>query len=149
MVERSIVADEVAKELSPLLKKMGFKKKRLTWYKDTGDLTVVFNIQKSQWSNQEWYYNYGVAIHDLHKESIESINNCDLEARFVPATGKEDIANHICELVSYLEFWVHSYGTMSNLLEEARNQRLPLMTFARARAYLSARLASEQNYNNE
>ena len=105
---------------------MGFKKRHLNWFKRVDELTVVFNIQKSQWSTQAWYYNYGVAINDLHEGQVVSIIDCDISMRFVPTSSKEDIANHVGELIAHLGKWIGSYGTMHSLLIEAQNQRLPL-----------------------
>ncbi len=42
-------------ELTPLLKEKGYKKKGSTWYKDKSDLRILFMIDHSNYSKEEYY----------------------------------------------------------------------------------------------
>ena len=70
-----MVAEDYALDLIEKLKERGFKKSKLTWIKSNEELTVIFNIQKSQYSNDNWYYNLGIGINVLHeKKSVPLVH---------------------------------------------------------------------------
>ena len=49
--------DELVNAISAKAKACGYKKSRLTWYKDKDKLTVVLSIERSQFDPKLWYYN--------------------------------------------------------------------------------------------
>lgn len=68
-----LTADQIASALAPSLKQRGFRKRRLTWCKDLGDLTVLFHIQRSQWSRDVWYYVFGIAVNAFAKRRSPAV----------------------------------------------------------------------------
>jgi Domain of unknown function (DUF4304) len=52
---------EIIEDFGPKLRKLGFKKKRLTWRRETDGGIEVFNIQRSQYGS-EIYLNIGLYI---------------------------------------------------------------------------------------
>ena len=58
-------AETIGEQMAPILKEQGYRKNRLTWFRQLEELTIVFNIQKSQYAEDTWYYQYGIGIHDL------------------------------------------------------------------------------------
>lgn len=64
----------------PILKKAGYKKKRLTWHKDHDELILVFNIQSSQWSDR-YYLNLGIYLKKIGNESKPPEYRCHVRRR--------------------------------------------------------------------
>lgn len=50
---------ELIERLSPMLKEKGYKKVKQTWHKQNSDLIIVFNIQNSSYSKEDYYINLG------------------------------------------------------------------------------------------
>lgn len=73
--------EELASALAPQLKEMGYKKSKLTWYKELAHLTLVFSIQKSQYGGDVWYYYFGIGLHALTPSPIRSIGKCQITYR--------------------------------------------------------------------
>lgn len=46
-----MTVEEMGVLIATQMRQQGFRKKKLTWYKNQEDVTIVFNIQKSQYSN--------------------------------------------------------------------------------------------------
>jgi hypothetical protein len=57
-----VLKDHLLKELTPALRKLGFKKKGMTWRRDSGDLIDVVNIQGSRWGGGAFYVNVGIYL---------------------------------------------------------------------------------------
>ncbi len=120
--------------MAPILKEMGYRKNRLTWFRKLKELTIVFNIQKSQYADDTWYYQYGVGIHDLAGEKISSISKCDILCRFDQAINGKTLKAE--DLKWILERWTGKYGSVERLLAAAREGTLPQITTVRAKEYL-------------
>jgi hypothetical protein len=55
-------ADRAAREIAPILKKHGFKKKHRSWFRDNGEIIQVVNLQASQWSTEDFYFNLAMYL---------------------------------------------------------------------------------------
>lgn len=57
--------------------------KNNTYYCDDTNNVIVINIQKSQWSEDQFYINFGILVKCLHTNcNIPRIEDCDISARF-------------------------------------------------------------------
>ena len=99
--------------MAPILKDMGYKKNRLTWFGKLEELTIVFNIQKSQYADDIWYYQYGIGIHDLAGDRISSISKCDILCRFDQTINGKKLQTE--DLRWILERWSEKYGSLERL----------------------------------
>ena len=64
--------------------------KNNTYYYGNEDSIIVINIQKSQWSNNDYYINYGMLFKNLHNDlNNPYIADCDITARFYCETNGE------------------------------------------------------------
>lgn len=120
--------------MAPILKEMGYRKNRLTWFRKLEELTIVFNIQKSQYADDTWYYQYGVGIHDLAGEKISSISKCDILCRFDQEINGKTLKAE--DLKWILERWTGKYGSVERLRAAAREGTLSQITTVRVKEYL-------------
>ena len=127
-------AETLGEQRAPILKKMGYKKNRLTWFRKLEELTIVFNIQKSQYADDIWYYQYGIGIHDLAGDRISSISKCDILCRFDQTINGKKLQTE--DLRWILERWSEKYGSLERLRAAAREGTMPQITSVRAREYL-------------
>ena len=127
-------AEAIGEQMAPILKEMGYKKNRLTWFRKLEELTIVFNIQKSQYADDIWYYQYGIGIHDLVGDRISSISKCDILCRFDQTINGKKLQTE--DLRWILERWSEKYGSLERLRTAAREGTLPQITSVRAREYL-------------
>lgn len=66
-----IISEEKLIEFAkPYLKERGFKKRNKWWTKDTGEFTLSFYIQGSQYDKEDYYIRPGVFINKLGLERI-------------------------------------------------------------------------------
>ena len=120
--------------MAPILKEMGYRKNRLTWFRKLEELTIVFNIQKSQYADDTWYYQYGVGIHDLAGEKISSISKCDILCRFDQEINGKTLKAE--DLKWILERWTGKYGSVERLRAAASEVTLSQITTVRVKEYL-------------
>ena len=128
--------DEIIKELCPLLKEKGYTKSRRTWRKYVGDITLFFSIQMSQYSQDEWFYYFGITINTiLSGKKAQSISNCHLWER-LDFTTNEHIwtAN---ELFYLIERWETLYGSVDKLHTKTIEGKLPAFAKSEVIKYLS------------
>ena len=74
-------SDEFIKSVTPILKKLGFRKTRATWRKDQGESIAVFNVQKSQWDSNDFYINVGLYYHAIGDEKAPTDYRCHIRGR--------------------------------------------------------------------
>ena len=67
-------------KMNTLLKEKSFIKKNLNWVKDDGEVYLIINIQKSQWS-KKIYLNWGIFIKQLTKHVPSSFIGSHLGGR--------------------------------------------------------------------
>jgi len=71
-------------EVTALLKARHFKKKRTTWHLDQGEVIAVFNVQTSQWDNDNYYINVGVYLKNLGRRLEPPECECHVRNRIDP-----------------------------------------------------------------
>lgn len=133
--QKFLTAEEFAVSLIPVLKGLGFRKRKLTWYKDNKDTTVVFHIQKSQWSKDVWYYSFGTDILPLSNLRTKSIDGCQINDRYDQYVN--DVYLTPEKLLEMIAVWEQAYGTMDALLQRFQEHRLPYMTHLCAALFLA------------
>lgn len=82
--------DELIAFAKPYLKERGFKKKNKRWTKVLDEFTLVFFIQGSQWSKEDYYIRPGVFINDIYPKDCwvyyghfhTDIDSCSTEQIF-------------------------------------------------------------------
>ena len=127
-------AELIEEQMAPILKEMGYRKNRMTWFRKLEELTFVFNIQKSQYAEDTWYYQYGIGIHDLAGDKISSISKCDILCRFDQTINGKTLQAE--DLKWILERWTEKYGSLERLRTAAGEGTLPQITTVRAKEYL-------------
>lgn len=129
--------NSITDRLSPELKQRGYKKRKLSWYKQLNGTTVVFAIQRSQYSSEVWYYNYGIGINSFFKSSITSLSQCDVIYRLDQKLHEKLITFE--HLISILDYWEKEYGRdLNTLREKAVQNKLPQQTTRKAIQFLTS-----------
>ena len=123
--------------LSAALKDRGYRKQKLTWFQRFEDTTVVFAVQKSQFSADVWYYQYGIGINAFYDTEIRSLSRCDIVYRL------NQTLNGVCvtpeHLLRVLELWETDYGKdLRQLRRKAVENKLPRTTSQKAIRYLTS-----------
>ena len=114
---------------------MGYKKSKLTWYKELAHLTLVFSIQKSQYGGDVWYYYFGIGLHALTPSPIRSIGKCQITYRIDQIERNKPVS---CEtLVHLVQKWEVMYGDLRKLRVCAIEGRLSGQCTPTARRYLT------------
>jgi hypothetical protein len=93
----------VSEAVGPLLKRLGFKKERLTWRREEAESILVINFQHSQWSDL-YYINLGVFFRALDSKDNPGSHQCHLQARL------DAIARDPELLLAASDFASHSVG---------------------------------------
>lgn len=120
----SPTADYFAEQLAPALKSQGFRKRRLTWCKVSNDTTVLFHIQRSQWSKDVWYYVFGTAINAFTKCPVTSCNQNHIQTRCdATIDGKLLTVEQILRLI---DTWDASYGSIPQVCKHLVSGTIPL-----------------------
>ena len=122
--------DELLCQLTPKLKKLGYCKNRLTWYKNQGKLSVIFSVQKSQYSEDTWYYAFGICLHDITQKKPNSISACQIYYRVEQNLTADGVAN-------LLDSWEKRYANGAQLRRLAVEGNLPGIVSQDAVRYLT------------
>lgn len=128
--------DELVNAISAKAKACGYKKSRLTWYKDKDKLTVVLSIERSQYDPKLWYYNYGICLHEQSNGKHHSLRACQIRYR-VDCTSN-GVTLDSGAVLSLLEKWESMYGDIGLLRICAVQGKLPLQTSLDAIRYLTS-----------
>ena len=129
-----ITAEQYAETIITSLKKREFYKSKLSWYKKQDGVTILLNIQKSQYGADVWYYNFGIGINALHKR-ITSINNCDMVYRIEQRIQGKWVDQEA--LIRILDRWLDKYGTIEKMHKHALAGTLPASIDRVALVYLT------------
>lgn len=121
-------ADRVADKVAETLKEHGFKKRRRTWSRDLQDLIQVFNVQASQWSQDDFYLKVGIYIKALGDLATPAENKCHVRRR-VPD-------GDISSMLEYSLEWLDKRQTESDLRDRTIDGDPRDMVFGLARDYL-------------
>lgn len=124
----------IINQLVTPLKDRGYKKNHTTWFKENGEITIVFNLQKSQYSTDIWYYNYGIGFKHFFDNPINSISKCDIIYR-LDRDGNEI---PISTVVSVVDSWEKFFGSIDKLRIQAMEDKIPPLISARARSFLTS-----------
>jgi hypothetical protein len=128
--------DEIIKEnIAPFLKKQGFKKQNLNFYKKEGDVIFMFNFQKSTSNSVDFvrfYINCGIysqdivhtigepvlpnpkeyeCLYNVRIDCISGSNNKDFELVSSDEKSKSDMAIRV---ISELEAALYFYSSIKN-----------------------------------
>lgn len=129
-----ITLDDILADLTPRLKVLGYKKRKLVWHKRKEGLSVVFGIQKSQYASDVWYYQLGICLEELASGGV-SLGQCQITYRMDHITDNVLVTADM--LVRILNSWEERYGEMGKLRLCAVQGQLPLLTTQQARSYLT------------
>lgn len=126
----------VLQELSTSLKNKGYRKNRSTWYKTKQNLTVVFSIEKSQYSKDTWYYWFGICLHDITDGCNRTITACQIKYRIDNVMNGVSVISE--NVLSLLMRWESMYGDIYSLRRYAMQGTLPQLTTLNAIKYLTS-----------
>ena len=100
------------------------------------DVTVVFSIQKSQFSSEVWYYYFGICINALASNDAKSISACHVTYQIHHMIdGVMLDSSMLCRLI---ERWETMYGTLYLLRKSAIKGRLSGIIDGAALTYLTS-----------
>ena len=122
--------DELVCELVPKLKAMGYRKNKLTWYRNQEKLSTIFAIQKSQYGKNRWYSTYGVCLHEITEKRPNSISACQIIYRIDHPLTAEMI-------LQLLKSWENRCGELPKLRRLAVEGQLPGIVTRDAIRYLT------------
>lgn len=128
--------ENIVQSLSIILKKQGYRKNRLTWYKEKENLTVVFSIEKSRYDTTCWYYWYGICLHPISSASTRSMGSCQIKYRVDSITNGTLISAE--SAAALLQRWESMYGDLHALRLCAIQGKLPAMSTLQAKTYLTS-----------
>lgn len=119
-----VSADSIADQLAPALKSRGFRKRRLTWCKAKEDTTVLFHIQRSQWSRDVWYYIFGTTVNAYTDRPVTSCDHNHIQTRCDSSlNGSVLTAEQVLKLI---DAWDESYGSTALVCKHLVAGTIPL-----------------------
>jgi len=123
------------KELLELLTKNfkndGFFKKNKTWHKAIKDVTLVCDVQVSQWNNNDFYINIGIIVRKLDDIHPISTGNLHLWDRI---DQKKQLT--IDKVYSSIQEWFSHYDTLEKIETAYKKKQLPSLVRWDLRKYL-------------
>ena len=120
----AVSADSYAAQLAPALKCRGFCKRRLTWCKAAEDTTVLFHIQRSQWSKDVWYYVFGTSVSEFTKRPVTSCDQNHIQTRCdASLDGRLLTAEQVLKLI---DAWDACYGSIAQLCKHIAAGTIPI-----------------------
>lgn len=123
--------DDLAKCVAPSLKKLGFRKRASTWWRDRPDTIEVFSIQGSSWDRDDWYLNIGVFLKVLEPgTTTPSESKCHVQDRLPPHLSDPS------EIVRAADRWFEEHDSILKLASLERAGRLRGLVWASAREML-------------
>lgn len=125
---RAMTKDELIVLVTPLLKSVGFKKSRTTWYRSSSEGVCVFNIQASQFGS-EYYLNVGFYISALGSIEKPPEYKCHIRERL-------NLTSNANNLFQEIQNWFSEFGNINTLRSHAEAGSLPLATTKLAHEYL-------------
>lgn len=127
--------DRIIESLKAPLKLNGYKKKNTTWFKTNDEITLIFNIQKSQYDSSLWYYNFGAGINIPESRPISSVSVCHITERLDMKPGGKELTPDI--LLKAIMNRENKYGNIHELRIRAVEGKLPKTTKRQAEEYLT------------
>lgn len=124
---------ELIASITPLLKSIGYKKRGMTWVKNTdlnNSIYVVVNIQSSQYDQKLYYINLGIYIRNLGKKEVPTcINDCQMQERVNCDITSETM------FINIIEKWEAWYGSFESIYQKLINDKMPMLTDKRIYTY--------------
>ncbi len=127
--------DTIIEKIKEPMKSNGYKKKNLNWFKTNGTITLLFNIQKSQYGSDLWYYNFGIGLNELKDKPISYISMCQITERLDMKLNGKELSPDI--LLKAILSWENKYGDLKKLQNKAFEGKLPKTTTRHALTYLT------------
>lgn len=125
-----ITKEELTTAAKPCMKEKGYKKRSTTWTKKADDeISLVVNIQGSQYNKADFYINLGIYIHALGTKEQPSISDCQMRERINTPVDTVDL---FCSIVDKWEDW---YGTYPKIYERVLQGKTPQLTAKNVYAY--------------
>lgn len=125
-----MIKDELAAAVKTYMKEKGYKKRGTTWTKRTDDeISLVVNIQGSQYDKEQYYINLGIYVHALGTKGQPSISDCHMRERI---NTPVDTAELFCGIADKWEEW---YGTYNKIYERVLQGKMPQLTAKNVYAY--------------
>jgi hypothetical protein len=121
-------ADRVAKEIAPVLRAEGFRKKGRSWHRATDDVIQVINLQGSQWSTEEFYCNLALYIKALGDLETPPEYTCHIRRR----VDTDDLGAMISSALD----WFAGRATESELGQKLADGVLQAVATGEAQSYL-------------
>lgn len=69
------------RELKPIMKEAGFRKRNRNWYLESRETIAVFNLQWSSWGGGDFYINLGVLVKPLETLRWPPESKCHFRCR--------------------------------------------------------------------
>lgn len=122
--------------LAPFLKETHYKKRNLTWIKESNLIVIVFAIRKSQFGASKWYYEFGIGLKDISTKNIAAISSCHIRFQIENTIDKKEISAEI--LTELIKKWETMYGSIEKLRLCALKGKLPPLSSREAITYLTS-----------
>ena len=126
MVDLLTVEEDIFLKFKSYFKKMSFKNKHKTWWKSKDQFILVFDFQKSKWTD-EYYVNVGLVFQDDLK--VPKTSKADIMWR-LQRQGVDrhrdqfNIASDSDNIISILQKEVFDIFDSLNTLEQVKNKIL-------------------------
>ncbi|MFN8405358.1 MAG: DUF4304 domain-containing protein [Anaerolineales bacterium] len=138
--------------LVPVMKSNGYKKRKLTWHKQSPETILVFYCEKNRWGANRYSFLLGVYFYSLGGELTPPHYRCDVQVDLYTLVSNQEKFRQVVDfdssfftaderLTSIIEFvtnyalpWLDKHSTLdtlSNLTIEDYNSLLPRIQMAR------------------
>lgn len=115
--------DELVLGAKEFMKNKGYKKRNTTWVKQSDDdISLVVNIQSSQYDKSIFYINLGVYIRSLGGKEVPSIRDCHMSERVNTSVNSISVFENI------VEKWEQWYGSQNAIYEKIIERKMPMFT---------------------
>lgn len=121
--------EELVSGAKQYMKNNGYKKRNTTWVKKCGDISVVVNIQSSQFDKEIFYINLGVYICSLGSKEFPLISDCHMMERVDTPVRSVDFFEQI------VDKWEQWYGTRSGIYNSLIEGKKPMLISKQAYSY--------------
>lgn len=121
-------ADRAAKEIAATLKQHGFRKNQRSWFRDTGEMIQVVNLQASQWSTDDYYFNLALYLKPLGDLETPSESKCHIRRRVAEGDPMS--------MLNFALGWLAERDTLSKLREKHSASDMQANVTGAAKTYL-------------
>lgn len=129
----------ISAALIALMKTNGYRKRKLTWHKQTTDTILVFHVEKNRWGANRYDIELGIYLRSLGEELTPPINRCQIQPIFeklvpdmyeyrqacdfdYPSFTTEDRLERVKKYVSDVALpWLDNHSTLPALQQLVQN----------------------------